>query len=150
MAQERFSEEQISEFKEAFAIFDKDGNGCITTKELGTVMKSLNQQTTEAELQQMINEVDTDGNGTIDFSEFLNLMALQNKDTDLEEEYKKAFRIYDKDQNGFITATELRQVMASLGDKLTDEQLNEMVREADGDGDGKINYQEFVKMMFAT
>ncbi|PIA61539.1 hypothetical protein AQUCO_00300812v1 [Aquilegia coerulea] len=79
MAQERFSEEQISEFKEAFAIFDKDGNGCITTKELGTVMKSLNQQTTEAELQQMINEVDTDGNGTIDFSEFLNLMALQNK-----------------------------------------------------------------------
>ncbi|PIA61538.1 hypothetical protein AQUCO_00300812v1 [Aquilegia coerulea] len=107
MAQERFSEEQISEFKEAFAIFDKDGNGCITTKELGTVMKSLNQQTTEAELQQMINEVDTDGNGTIDFSEFLNLMALQNKDTDLEEEYKKAFRIYDKDQNGFITATEV-------------------------------------------
>jgi len=49
------------EFKEAFSLFDKDGDGTITTKELGTVMRSLGQNPTEAELQDMINEVDADG-----------------------------------------------------------------------------------------
>ncbi|CAN1253234.1 CAM, partial [Linum perenne] len=123
--------------------------GCITTKELGTVMRSLGQNPTEAELQDMINEVDADGNGTIDFPEFLNLMARKMKDTDSEEELKEAFRVFDKDQNGFISAAELRHVMTNLGEKLTDEEVDEMIREADVDGDGQINYEEFVKVMMA-
>ena len=76
---DQLTEEQIAEFKEAFSLFDKDGDGTITTKELGTVMRSLGQNPTEAELQDMINEVDADGNGTIDFPEFLNLMARKMK-----------------------------------------------------------------------
>merc|ERR1711982_55181 len=102
---------------EAFLLFDKDGDGTITTKELGTVMRSLGQNTTEAELADMINEVDADGSGTIDFPEFLNLMARKMKDTDSEE----AFKVFDKDGNGFISAAELRHVMTNLGEKLTDE-----------------------------
>ncbi|KAG9133007.1 hypothetical protein Leryth_015381 [Lithospermum erythrorhizon] len=128
-----------------YAVF----RGCITTKELGTVMRSLGQNPTEAELQDMINEVDADGNGTIDFPEFLNLMARKMKDTDSEEELKEAFRVFDKDQNGFISAAELRHVMTNLGEKLTDEEVDEMIREADVDGDGQINYEEFVKVMMA-
>ncbi|KAJ8646861.1 hypothetical protein MRB53_008609 [Persea americana] len=134
---EQLTEEQISEFKEAFSLFDKDGDGCITTKELGTVMRSLGQNPTEAELQDMINEVDADQNGTIDFPEFLNLMARKMKDTDSEEELKEAFKVFDKDQNGFISAAELRHVMTNLGEKLTDEEVDEMIREADVDGDGQ-------------
>ncbi|CAN6577752.1 unnamed protein product [Malus baccata var. baccata] len=144
---EQLTEEQIAEFKEAFCLFDKDGDGCITTKELGTVMRSLGQNPTEAELQDMISEVDADQNGTIDFSEFLNLMARKMKDTDSEEELKEAFKVFDKDQNGFISAAELRHVMANLGEKLTDEEVSEMIREADDDGDGQVNYDEFVRMM---
>ena len=67
------SEEKINEFKEAFNIFDKDKDGYITTRELGDIMKNLGQSPSEAELQDMINEVDIDGNGTIDFKEFLGL-----------------------------------------------------------------------------
>merc|ERR1712216_639514 len=109
----------------------------------------LGQNPTEAELQDMINEVDADGNGTIDFSEFCTLMARKMKDTDSEEELKEAFRVFDKDGNGFISAAELRHIMTNLGEKLTDEEVDEMIREADIDGDGQINYVEFVKVMMA-
>ena len=146
---DQLTEEQIAEFKEAFSLFDKDGDGTITTKELGTVMRSLGQNPTEAELQDMINEVDADGNGTIDFPEFLSLMARKMKDTDTEEELIEAFKVFDRDGNGFISAAELRHVMTNLGEKLTDEEVDEMIREADVDGDGQINYEEFVKMMMA-
>ncbi|GLJ54714.1 hypothetical protein SUGI_1175330 [Cryptomeria japonica] len=146
---EHLTEDQIAEFKEAFGLFDKDGDGSITTNELGTVMRSLGQNPTEAELRDMISEVDADGNGTIDFPEFLNLMARKMKDTDSEEELKEAFKVFDKDQNGFISAAELGHVMANLGEKLTPQEIEEMIKEADTDGDGQVNYEEFVRMMLA-
>nr|ABF21066.1 calcium sensor cameleon D3cpv [synthetic construct]AFC41192.1 D3cpv [Binary expression vector D3cpv-C] len=146
---DQLTEEQIAEFKEAFSLLDKDGDGTITTKELGTALRSLGQNPTEAELQDMINEVDADGNGTIYFPEFLTMMARKMKDTDSEEEIREAFRVFDKDGNGYISAAELRHVMTNLGEKLTDEEVDEMIREADIDGDGQVNYEEFVQMMTA-
>ena len=112
---DEMSEDQIAACKEVFSLFDKDGDGTITTKELGTVMRSLGQNPTEAELQDMINEVDADGNGTIDFPEFLSLMARKMKDTDTEEELIEAFKVFDRDGNGFLSAAELRHVMTNLG-----------------------------------
>lgn len=87
----------------------------------------------------MINEVDADNNGTIDFPEFLTMMARKMKDTDSEEEIREAFKVFDRDNNGFISAAELRHVMTSIGEKLTDEEVDEMIREADQDGDGRID-----------
>lgn len=76
-------------------------------------------------------------------------MARKMKDTDSEEEIREAFRVFDKDGNGFISAAELRHVMTNLGEKLTDEEVDEMIREADIDGDGQVNYEEFVTMMMS-
>uniref|UniRef100_A0A915CS21 EF-hand domain-containing protein n=1 Tax=Ditylenchus dipsaci TaxID=166011 RepID=A0A915CS21_9BILA len=112
---DQLNQEQIDEFKEAFVLFDQDGDGTINAKELGTVM-------------QMINEVDADGNGTVDFPEFLTMMARKMKNTDCRDEIKEAFRVFDKDGSGFISASELRHVMINLGEKLTDEEIDEMIR----------------------
>lgn len=66
-----------------------------------------------------------------------------------EEEVREAFRVFDRAGNGIISAAELRHIMTNLGEKLTQEEVDEMIREADIDGDGQINYEEFVTMMMA-
>ena len=146
---ENLTDEKIMEFKGVFELFDKDRNGKITSKELGTVMRGLGQNPTEEELKQIIREVDLDGNGTIDFKEFLCLMVKKMKDTDTEEELLEAFKVFDRDGNGFITSHELRNIMNSLGEGLSPEEIEEMIKEADLDNDGQIDYEEFVKMMMS-
>ena len=147
LSEPALSEEKITEFKEAFEIFDKDKDGYITTKELGDIMKNLGQTPSEAELQDMINEVDIDGNGTIDFKEFLGLMARKMRDADTEEELIEAFKVFDRDGNGLISGNELQHVMNSLGENISQDEVVEMIKEADLDGDGYINYEEFVRMI---
>jgi len=144
---DQLTEEQTAEFREAFALFDKDGDGTISTKELGTVMKSLGQKPTVAELNDMINEVDSDGNGEIDFDEFLSMMAKKLKETDLEEDIREAFRVFDRNSSGIISTMELRHIMTNLGEKLKESEIDEMIRHADIDGDGSVNYNEWVTMM---
>jgi len=139
--------DQIKEFKEAFKLFDRDGDGQITSAELGTVMRSLGQNPTEAELRDMVQEADEDGNGHIDFEEFLAMMARKIKEVDSVDELREAFRIFDRDGDGYISADELRHVMVTLGETLTNEEVNEMIREADKDGNGIIDFNEFVDMM---
>jgi calmodulin len=93
-----------------------DGDDTITTTELGLVMHALGHKPTDAELQEMINEVDTDGNGTIDFPEFLAMMARRMRDElSTEEAIKEAFKIFDKGGNGYISAPDLRFIMINLG-----------------------------------
>merc|ERR1719421_747705 len=85
----------------------------------------------------------------IDFPEFLSLMARKQKDQDIDDELIEAFKVFDTDKNGFISAGELREVMTNLGEKLTDEEVFDMVQEADSDKDGQINFEEFEVMMMA-
>lgn len=99
-------------------------------------MRSLGQNPTEEALRQMIKEVDADDSGTIDFAEFLTLMARKMKTQDSEAEIQEAFKVFDTDNSGKISATELRQVMEKLGEKLSDQEVEDMIREADINGDG--------------
>ncbi|KAJ2767693.1 hypothetical protein IWQ56_003232, partial [Coemansia nantahalensis] len=142
------NEQNIKELRNAFAVFDKDSNGVITTDELGLLMRSLSYNPSEAQIKAMISEVDENGDGKIDFSEFIAMMARQPMSAESNEaELVEAFRVFDKNGDGVISADELRHIMTSLGEKLTDEEVDEMIREADIDGDGNINFEEFAKMM---
>merc|ERR1712176_1143147 len=147
---EELTEVQISEYKEGFSLFDKDGDNTIPTKDLGTVMRSLGTSPTEAEIADMIKEVDRDNSGKVDFSDFLQLMARKLKDVDSEEDVKEAFRVFDKDNNGLVSAQELRHVLTNLGEKLTEDEVDTMLKEADVDSDGMIKYEEFTKVLMAN
>lgn len=149
-ARDDLSPEQIAEFQAAFDMFDEDGGGDISTKELGRVMTLLGWNPTRSELDEIIRHVDTDGTHAINFEEFLNLMVSWIKDDkskNSEDELKEAFRVFDKDGSGYIEWEELKYVMQGTGEPLTDEEVTAMMQEADKDGDGRIDYEEFVAMM---
>ncbi|KAL4237920.1 hypothetical protein ACF0H5_002630 [Mactra antiquata] len=141
------TEEQLADFQRAFDLFDPDGDGTITTLELGTIMRVIGQNPTEAELQDMVNEVDEDGNGTIEFDEFVKMMA--SKTNSKEDFTQETFAVFDPDKKGYITADALKRVMANLGEDLPDDVIQEMINKVDTDGDGKVGFEEFVAMLEA-
>jgi len=146
---ESLTSEELATFKEAFTVFDKNQDGTITTKELLTVMRSLGQNPTDAEVQDMINEVDADGSGAVEFPEFCVMMVKKMQETDTENEVQEAYRVFDKDRAGYITATELRMIFRALPERLSDLEIDEMLRAADTDGSGQFEYDEF-KMMLGS
>ncbi|XP_068146530.1 calmodulin-beta [Drosophila tropicalis] len=132
---------------EAFKILKKDSEGSVTTRELANIMRSLGCHPTDGELQSMVNEVDYDGNGSIEFEEFSAMILRKLRATNNEDELREAFRIYDRDNNGFIQPGELKYILTALGVKITDDEVEEMIREYDFDHDGQMNFDDFVGMM---
>merc|ERR1712124_58987 len=146
-----FSEEDKAGFRKNFNLFDKKRTGSIPLSDMGTVLRSLGQNPTEAELAALVEEVDKDKSGTIEFDEFVDLMARTNKTQEqMEEEIKNAFLTFDADGSGFIDRDELVNVLTTMGDPVDEETINGMIAEADLDGDGKINYNEFTKIMLES
>jgi len=135
------------EFEEAFKEFDKDGSGTISTKELLPVLRSMGQNPTEDEILNMVIEYDANGDGTIDFEEFIEMMTKKASDVDQTAEIREAFKIFDRDGNGFIDAKELKLVMTRMGQALTASEAEDFMREADTNGDGKLDYDEFARIM---
>mmetsp|Transcript_70238 Transcript_70238/g.81883 ORF Transcript_70238/g.81883 Transcript_70238/m.81883 type:complete len:149 (+) Transcript_70238:19-465(+) len=143
---DQLTEVQIAKFKAVFQFFDQNGDGSITTKKLGDVLRLLGENPSEAELQDI--SINFEG-GTIDFPEFLSLMANRVNETcdDAIEEIIVEWKALDKAGTGFITAIELRKILSNLKDKPCDEEIDEIMGEVNIDGDGRVNYEEFIRKM---
>ena len=146
---DNLTDEQIIEFREAFQAFDKDGSGSITSKELGTVMRSLGQNLNESEIKEIIDEVDEDKNGTIDFHEFLSLMARKMKILDKEDELLDAFKILDVDGTGKISKYQLRYIILSTETGFTGNDIEELIKKTEIDDDGNIDLHDFIKVLMS-
>ena len=144
------TEEQRQEIKEAFDLFDTEGSGRIDAKELKVAMRALGFEPKKEDVKRMIAEVDKEGSGVIEFQDFLDLMTVKMAERDPLEEIRKAFRLFDDDETGKISLKNLRRVAKELGETMTDEELQEMIDEADRDGDGEISEEEFIRIMKKT
>merc|ERR1712137_1330439 len=102
------------------------------------------------EIAKMITDVDDDGSGTIEYPEFLSMMTQKILNRDPKDEILKAFKLFDDDETGKISFKNLKRVAKELGERRTDEELQEMIDEADRDGDGEVNEDEFLRIMKKT
>ena len=149
ISNKKLSRDRIDELKEAFDLFDENGNGSISIQELSQIFKSIGYFPSLDELRDMLNEDDKDENlqeekNDLTFKEFLNLMNNKSRDDDLRRELKEAFKILDKDGHGLIDITELKEVMLSFGENLAPDELEILLRIADDDNDGYIEYEIFI------
>merc|ERR1719343_1125868 len=113
-------------------------------------MRALGFEPKREEIKKMIADVDKDGSGVIDFQEFLDMMRQKMSERDPREEMMKAFRLFDDDETGKISFRNLKRVAKELGENMTDDEITEMIEEADRDGDGEISEEEFMRIMRKT
>ena len=139
-------EDKINEYREAFDMFDKDGSGTISSNEIIKIMKNYGNPMSKQEVEQMIAEIDTSGDGELDFEEFVTLMEkhVQIVDENEEDLVLRAFKSFDKDNDGKITNYEFRYILTQLGDKFTEDECNSLFKECDLDNDGVLAYQDFI------
>lgn len=121
--------------------------GRIDINELRDVMRKLNCNPTEMELWEMISSVDDNGDGAIDFEEFLVLMKSRVGGDGPDKDLRYAFSVFDKNENGYIDRQSLKRVMMEFDQPLTDEEMDAIFAEADLEGMGRITFQEFRKLM---
>ena len=117
------TEEQKSDIKEAFSLFDTQSSGFIDCKDLKVAMRALGFEPRKEEIKKMIAEVDKESSGKLSLDSFMMLMGNKMSEKDTKEEILKAFKLFDDDDTGKITFTNLRRVAAELGENLTDEEL---------------------------
>ncbi|KAI5702499.1 hypothetical protein M8J76_016624 [Diaphorina citri] len=152
VAMEDLDKDQIALLKRAFDAFAQ-GQGFIEASMVGGILQMLGHDLTPARLEEIIKEVDADGSGELEFEEFVQLAAQFLSEDEVEDaaameaELKEAFRLYDKEGNGYITTDVLREILKELDDKISADDLDMMIAEIDSDGSGTVDFDEFMEVM---
>ena len=151
----------MAELEQVFRRYDANGDGKISAEELTSVLRALGAPPGPGEVRRMMEEMDADRDGFVDLSEFAAFHCgphqqgeggdadAKEQEAATEAELREAFRMYDADRNGLISARELHRVLRQLGDKCSVADCSRMIRSVDADGDGSVNFEEFKKMMGA-
>ena len=137
-----FNQDQIQEFKEAFNMIDQNRDGFIDKEDLHDMLASLGKDPTDEYLEAMMNEAP----GAINFTMFLTLFGERLQGTDPEDVIKNAFGCFDEENNGVLHEDRLRELLTTMGDRFTDEEVDEMYREAPIKN-GMFDYLEFTRIL---
>ncbi|KAL0913918.1 hypothetical protein M5K25_017410 [Dendrobium thyrsiflorum] len=141
------TEEQVASMREAFTLFDTDGDGRIAPSELGILMRSLGGNPTQAQLKATATEEGL--TAPFDFTRFLELMRKHLRAEPFDRQLRDAFKVLDKDSTGLVSVADLRHVLTSIGEKLDPTEFDEWIREVDVSPDGNIRYEDFILRMVA-
>ena len=143
------TKEQKVKYRKIFRKFDTNEDDTISLEELRNVLKYFGKDPTDEQLKKIIAKVDQDGDGEIDWDEFLQVMNGKNENIifENEDEMKLTFKKFDRNGDNFVSKEELKITMIKIGEKFTEEEIEAIFHEADTDKDGKISYKEFKEMM---
>jgi len=138
-----------SGIRQVFQLYGEGYGNSVRAADLRVVFEQMGYPMSDEHCENLIETADRDGDGSLDLKEFVNfvLYGVLNID-DTEEEIMDCFRVFDPHDTGFIASEDLRKIMTQLGDELTDAEINKMIAESDIDGDGSINYAEYVKKIY--
>ncbi|KAF4532059.1 hypothetical protein B566_EDAN016131 [Ephemera danica] len=137
------TEDQVAEFQEAFQLFDNRGDGKIQVTQIGDALRALGQNPTESDVRKFTAQ-HKPGN----FEVFLPIYQaiVKTRNTDTADDFLEGLRHFDKDGNGFISSAELRHLLTALGEKLSDEEVEQLLAGQE-DSQGNVNYEEFVNLV---
>ena len=136
-------------YKKIFEMYDSNKDGNVNSLELANILKAIDINASDEEIKDIIAEMDLEGNGEINFENFVSIVKRREKDVDNEEEVLNAFKLFDKEGNGLININELKHIMLTVGNNISETELNDLLKEADTDNDGYINYEEFIRSLLA-
>ncbi|XP_033218836.1 troponin C-like [Belonocnema kinseyi] len=146
----KMDEEQVQMLRRAFSMFDSQKQGKIEKEKVRTILNTLGHTFDDHELETLLKEEeDEDDSGRLNFESFYRVAChFQEEDDEaLQKELKEAFRLYDKEGNGYIPTSSLREILAALDDQITPDQMDGMIAEIDTDGSGTVDFDEFMEMM---
>merc|ERR1719474_1173560 len=141
---------ELSQLKEVFKFMDKDENGTIDPDEIKEVLGKLGVEISGDEIKDIMASLDENGDGVMDFDEFVQMMDRRMSINSQYAEIEQTFKVFDKNGDGKITFDELKDVLTALGEEVTDKDVMDMIKEADLNGDGAIDFEEFKIMMTAS
>ena len=145
------SDKDLTDYRDAFSLFDKRGDDKIDSNQIGDLLRALGSNPTEAEAKKIAKELDPDGSKRVSFEEFLPVLlsCKQSKDDLSEADFVEGLRTFDRDGTGMISVAELRHVLTSLGEKLTEQQVDSILQSISEAERGQVNYEDFVKAVMS-
>ena len=144
------NEQTMADIKQTFEQFDTSGEERIKCSQLKFAIRALGFEPKKEEINKIIEQIDKNNTGFISYEDFVSLMAKRFTEKDTNDEIMKAFQLFNSDGTGGISFENLKRVAKELGENLSDDELKEMITEADRDGDGIVNSQEFLRIMKKT